>query len=248
MFNNLFFLLIVLAILISLFKTPFVKGLIGELIVNILTRFMLDKNTYKLLKNITLPTADGSTQIDHIIVSKYGIFVVETKNYNGWIYGDEKQKTWTQVIYKKKSKFQNPLHQNYKHIKTLEQLLNIPEENFHSVIVFMGECTFKTPMPKNIVYPLEYINFIKSKTVHILTENEVNNIVSTIEEGRFEKTIKTHITHAQHVKKIVSDKDNHCPKCGQQLILRTTKKGPNAGNQFLGCSGFPSCKYTKSID
>ena len=99
---------------------------------------------------MTLPTEDGTTQIDHIIVSKYGIFVVETKNMNGWIFGSERQKMWTQQIYRHKTKFQNPLHQNYKHVKTLENALDIEPEKIVSVIVFVGEATFKTSMPANV--------------------------------------------------------------------------------------------------
>jgi restriction system protein len=97
----------------------FFKGMVGEWQVNLLIKFFLDKNQYHLIKNVTLPTfiddkEHGTTQIDHIIVSKYGIFVVETKNMKGWIFGSENQKQWTQQIFKYKLKYQNPLHQNYK--------------------------------------------------------------------------------------------------------------------------------------
>lgn len=107
-----------------LIKSAWFKGILGEWQVNLLIKFFLDKNQYHLIKNVTLPTfiegkEQGTTQIDHIIVSKYGIFVVETKNMKGWIFGNEKQKQWTQQIFKHKSKFQNPLHQNYKYIKIL---------------------------------------------------------------------------------------------------------------------------------
>ena len=87
-------------VLIFIFiKTPFGKGLIGEGLVNITINFRLDRQEYHLFKNVTLPTEKGTTQIDHIIVSKYGIFVIETKNMKGWIFGDIHQKTWTQKIY-----------------------------------------------------------------------------------------------------------------------------------------------------
>ncbi|MGR5279715.1 nuclease-related domain-containing protein, partial [Vibrio rotiferianus] len=89
---------------------------------------------------------------DHIVVSKYGIFVVETKNMKGWIFGSARQRQWTQKIYRHSSKFQNPLHQNYKHIKALETLLGCSEEHLHSVIVFIGDSTFKTEMPPNVTY------------------------------------------------------------------------------------------------
>ena len=121
--GNLWF-LIPLVLIVGLLKSPWFKGMVGEFIVNLSTWIFLDKEQYHLIKNVTLPTENGSTQIDHIIVSKFGVFVVETKNMKGWIFGSPNQKTWTQKIYKHTSKFQNPLHQNYKHIKTLESLLD----------------------------------------------------------------------------------------------------------------------------
>ena len=65
-----------------------------------------------LLNNITLPTTDGTTQIDHVLVADTGIFVIETKHYSGWVFGNPKDRQWTQTIFKKKSRFQNPRHQN----------------------------------------------------------------------------------------------------------------------------------------
>ena len=93
--------LIPLAILIGILKSPWFKGVAGEFIVNLPAKLLLDKNEYRLIKNVTLPTDDGTTQIDHIIISRYGVFVVETKNMKGWIFGSQNQKTWTQKIYKK---------------------------------------------------------------------------------------------------------------------------------------------------
>jgi len=75
--------LIPLLFFITFLKTPFMKGVFGELIVNLAAKFFLDKEKYHLFKNVTLPTEDGTTQIDHVIVSRYGIFVIETKNMKG---------------------------------------------------------------------------------------------------------------------------------------------------------------------
>ncbi len=80
--------LVPLAILGVLIKSPWFKGIVGEFIVNVSAKLFLDKEKYHLIKNVTLPTDDGSTQIDHVIVSKYGVFVVETKNIKGWIFGN----------------------------------------------------------------------------------------------------------------------------------------------------------------
>ncbi|MEX0731732.1 MAG: nuclease-related domain-containing protein [Aquisalimonadaceae bacterium] len=96
---------------ISIFKTPWFKGLIGEALVKFAARLRLPEDTYHRIHNVTLPTPDGTTQIDHIFVSRFGIFVVETKNMKGWIFGGENQAQWAQKIFKKSFKFQNPLRQ-----------------------------------------------------------------------------------------------------------------------------------------
>jgi restriction system protein len=89
------------ALLIGLLKSPWAKGHIGELLVRLFARWQLDKQTYRRLHNVTLNTPDGTTQIDHIFISPYGIFVLETKNMSGWIFGSEKQAQWTQKLYKR---------------------------------------------------------------------------------------------------------------------------------------------------
>lgn len=71
----------------------------------------------------------------------------------GWIFGSENQKFWTQNIYNQKHTFQNPLQQNYKHEKALEKLLNIAGSEMFSIVMFVGDATFKTEMPDNVVYP-----------------------------------------------------------------------------------------------
>ncbi len=143
--------LVPLLLIVSVFKSRWLKGVFGEFLVNRLLS-KLPESDYTLIKDVTLPTNDGTTQVDHIVVSRYGIFVVETKNMKGWIFGSARQKQWTQKIYRHSSKFQNPLHQNYKHIKALETLLGCNEEHLHSVIVFIGDSTFKTEMPPNVTY------------------------------------------------------------------------------------------------
>ncbi len=112
-------------LLIGLLKSPWAKGHIGELLVRLFAHWQLDKQTYRRLHNVTLNTPDGTTQIDHVFLSPYGIFVLETKNMSGWIFGSEKQAQWTQKLYKRTFKFQNPLRQNYKHLKALEATLGV---------------------------------------------------------------------------------------------------------------------------
>lgn len=241
--------LIPLIILLAILRSPWFKGLIGEFIVNASGKLMLDKNEYHLIKNVTLPIENGTTQIDHIIVSVYGVFVVETKNIKGWIFGSPNQPMWTQKIYKHSDKFQNPLHQNYKHVKTLEQLLGLNDGQVYSLVVFVGDSTFKTAMPENVTYGFGYIRYIKSKKQRILSPVEVNEIINKIETGRLNPSFKTHQEHVINVQKIKSEKQNGviCPQCGAIMVIRESKKGENAGKQFWGCSRFPKCRGVVNI-
>ena len=249
-------------IVVLYFKSPSGKGLSGEIFVNLSAKMRLDASVYHLIKDVTLPTEDGTTQIDHIIVSKFGVFVIETKNYAGWIFGGTHQKMWTQKFPRSSRQFQNPLHQNYKHVRTLGELLGVENDVIYSLIVFVGDSVFKTPMPENVTQSGGYIRFIESKVASILSDEQVATIVAQIESRRLKPSFKTNREHTHHVNNIVAKKtefirpvavgvkikslneEDKCPKCGGGLILRTIKTGAKAGSTFIGCSGFPSCRFT----
>lgn len=196
--------LLPLLLLVITARTAWFKGLFGEFLVNLSARLFLDKHQYHLIKNVTLPSEEGTTQIDHIIVSRYGVFVVETKNMKGWIFGSERQRQWTQKIYRRSYKFQNPLHQNYKHLKTLQQLLGLRDDQIHSVVVFVGGSTFKTPMPMNVTYGGGYLRYIKSFREPVLNTVEVEDIIHQVEAGRLVRGFGTNRGHVRHVKEIVA--------------------------------------------
>jgi hypothetical protein len=146
------FLLFVLVVIVAaLFALPQVRGWIGEKTTAVGMRLRLDAETYRQIDNVIVPSRNGTTQIDHILVSVYGIFVIETKNMKGWIYGSAENDTWTQVLGGRKYQFQNPLKQNYRHTRCLAEYLHLDHRVFHSVVWFIGDCTFKTPMPENVL-------------------------------------------------------------------------------------------------
>jgi restriction system protein len=109
--------------------------------------------------------------------------------------------------------------------------------------VFVGDSTFKTDMPGNVTYAGGYVRYIKSKKEVLLSDAEVADVMKKIESGRLTPSMKTNREHVNHVKNVVEDKKDQCPKCGSELVVRVAKKGANAGNGFLGCSGFPKCRY-----
>lgn len=141
-----------LLLVVKFFKSPIVKGWLGEWQVRRGLK-RLDPAVYRHFHDLYLPRPDGqgTTQIDHVVISPFGILVIETKNYRGWIFGTEKQREWTQQIYRRKSRFQNPLHQNQLHVRALSNFLGLPEERFFPVVFFVGNAEFKTPMPGNVI-------------------------------------------------------------------------------------------------
>ena len=235
-------------LLITLCKSRWAKGHLGELLVRLLAHWQLDKKTYQRLHNVTLDTPDGTTQIDHVFISPYGIFALETKHMSGWIFGSEKQSHWTQKLYKRTYKFQNPLRQNYKHIKALEATLGIDPKYLHSVITFVGGSTFKTPMPENVTRGIGFVRYIKSFREPVFREVEVDALMFVLQANRRAPTFATHRAHVQHLKRR-SDPgaERQCPQCGSQLLIRTVKSGPKAGEQFWGCSTYPKCRIKQSF-
>jgi hypothetical protein len=207
-------------ILLGFLKSPFMKGVFGEFQVNLAAKFFLDENIYKLFKNVTLPTEDGTTQIDHVVVSRYGVFVIETKNMQGWIFGGAQQKTWTQKIYWHTSKFQNPLHQNYKHTQTLQASLGLGADKVFSLVVFVGDSEFKTPMPENVVHGGGYVRYIKSKNQPLLNDQEVADICARIETGRLKPSIQTHRAHVEHVRALREQK----PRQDDNTVCKPSKR------------------------
>lgn len=236
-------------LLIGLLKTPWFKGWLGERLVRLFAHYQLDREVYRRLHDVTLPTPDGTTQIDHVFLSPYGIFVLETKNMSGWIFGGEQQAQWTQQIYRQRFKFQNPLRQNYKHLKALESALGVAPEHLHSVIAFVGGATLKTAMPANVTQGIGFIRYIKSFQQQVFSETEVNAMQRALQSGRLAPNRTTQREHVQRLKQRNDPTaERQCPKCGSALLVRTVKSGPKAGQQFWGCSAFPKCRTMQPLN
>ncbi len=137
----------------------------------------LSYKDYFIFNNLTIPSDhNGSSQIDHLVVSKFGVFVIESKDYKGWIFGSKDQDNWTQSLPggKNKFQFQNPIRQNWSHIMSLRTLMPfIPETAFQSIVVFTDSCEIKTPPIENVVHSEELIECIKKHTENKVSENDL---------------------------------------------------------------------------
>ena len=221
------------------------KGWFGEKKTQFNLWLSLDTKLYRRLHDVIIPSNNGTAQIDHILVSPFGIFVIETKNYKGWIYGSESQSNWTQVIYKSKHNFQNPLRQTHRHKKVLSKYLSISETNIQTVISFVGDVQFKTELPSNVLRSGVSL-YIEQFDERIFSEEEVERIMALLTNVKSEINIskEEHIQslHNRYASKTI------CPKCGSELVMREVKQGARKGSQFLGCSSFPRCRYTKELE
>jgi len=220
----------------------FLKGWFGEKVTSFGMALSLDRRVYRRIDDLILATDTGTTQVDHILVSRFGIFVIETKNMRGWIFGGERDKQWTQVNFGRKDRFQNPLHQNYRHTRAIAEKLNIDHEAVHSVVFFIGDCEFKTAMPSNVL-DRGLSSYIREYSEIWFSEDEVNDIDARLRSIKTH-TLYTRTSHVRSLKERYSATDI-CPKCGGELVERVARKGRNAGGKFLGCSAYPKCRYTR---
>ena len=128
----------------SFLQILFAKGNYGEFLIT--SRLKKLEMYDRLLTNVYLRKSDGSTtEIDILMIAETGIYVFESKNYSGWIFGDEKGRNWTQVLEnKQKNHFYNPVWQNNGHITALKHATGLGNpELYRSYIVFSERCTLK---------------------------------------------------------------------------------------------------------
>ena len=160
---------------------PRLRGAFGETLLAAVLRRKLDASLYHVLNDIYLPLDDGSTtQIDHVVVSPFGVFVIETKTYKGWIFGNLRDAQWTQVLHRRKSRFQNPLRQNFLHVQRLVRLMGLRTDVVHSVVAFSGEATFKTQLPPEVMHFADVADYILSFKSRMIPPEDVEGIVATI--------------------------------------------------------------------
>lgn len=239
-------------------NSPEQKGKRGELYIDKILQQLPEE--YIVINDIILPTERGTTQIDHVVVSRYAVFAIETKNYRGEIYGDDNRKKWTQIIvtnvtyqrkwyktytYVTKSQFYNPVKQSIGHSIELKKLLSsYPHVPVVPVVVFTGEATFANVETRHkVIYDSQLSSLILSYKTIYLSDSEVQDAFSAIVDKNVRKVVdkKTHIRNLKTAELQVENKIRMgiCPKCGGNLILRKGRYGA-----FFGCSNYPDCKFT----
>ncbi|TWH83634.1 NERD domain-containing protein [Sedimentibacter saalensis] len=232
--------LIAIAIAGFILNLPTVKGFFGEFFIRVILK-LLNKKKYIVINDVLIPTNNGKTaQIDHVVVSNYGIFVIETKNYSGWIFGNENSINWTQVIYKTKNQFYNPILQNKGHVKALQDLLvDYPDVKYIPIVVFTLNANFKKlEVTSHVVYSLGLLSIIKMYDTGIISEAALTSIYQRIINANNTDRVarQEHVVNIQEYK--YKTETGKCPRCSGNLVERNGKYGA-----FIGCSNYPKCRY-----
>ena len=133
-----------------------------------------------IIKNVYVPYRGKTSEIDILLIHEKGIYVIESKNYSGWIFGNADQQNWTQMINKNtKERFYNPIKQNKTHIKALAKYLDMQPEQMKSYIVFSERCELKK-IPENTE---QYTITKRDKLLNLIkADTENNKTVFTAEQ------------------------------------------------------------------
>ncbi len=194
---------------------------------------------HKQINNLILVDDNGkSHQIDHIEIRHNGIFCIETKNYIGWIFGNENSEKWTQTLYNgEKHHFLNPVRQNKSHCYHVSKVIG-KKYVVNSLVVMANNNADKIDCPYviNIDYLKSYLK--KFDNGVRLSSDEMESVYKMLLNARSNMTNKEHLKNIKNTQKEINH--NICPRCGGKLVLRNGNSG-----SFYGCSNYPKCKFTK---
>ena len=236
---------LVIVLLRSWFRSPSRIGSAGEARVDRRLR-SLPGDDYISICDLLVPTLHGTSQIDHVVVARCGVFVIETKSMSGWIHGHERSEDWIQTIYHDRYRFRNPVKQTWAHIYALKEVLrSFTPLTFHPIVVFAGGAELKNVTSRTpVIYASELRQRIATTCVQSeLTVDQMHAVAQRLREANIEES-EVRKDHRTQVRVRVAERrrkeqDRICPQCGGRLVPRSGPYG-----DFLGCSNYPRCKYT----
>ncbi len=164
--------------------SPRFRGDIAESRVRRILAAGLEKSRYTLFNDLVLPAGGGSVTIDHVVVSRLGIFVIESVYARGWISGSEQQERWSQRHWWHTSRLDNPIHRNRVQREALQRLLDYPPRMFHELVVIVGSQGFRKRPPENTVSPERLLDAIRKKSQDVLSAEQANHAISLIDRAR----------------------------------------------------------------
>jgi hypothetical protein len=144
----------------------------------------LEKNRYTIFNDLRLPLGGGTVHIDHLVVSRNGIFVIESQYARGWVTGTPVQDRWKHSWLNRTSRFDNPVHVNRQQTLAVQQSLNCPATAVHGLVVVAGHKGFKSEMPENVLAPEKLIRAIRKRGQPVLTPEQASKASRLIDSER----------------------------------------------------------------
>ena len=208
--------LFIVASIVFRILQPKIKGYLGERRISIILSF-LPSNEYKIINDLLIESNGRTIQIDHIVISVYGIFVIETKNYKGWITGSDNSEYWTKNVFGNKYKFYNPIRQNKAHILALSKQFGLSLNKFISVIIFSSGAELKVNTAHNVIYTTQVIRLIKKYSEIRFSETDIQKLYDKISLLSIvsPKARKKHVLEIQNTIATKRHLMQHgiCPRC-----------------------------------
>ncbi|MBR5034723.1 MAG: NERD domain-containing protein [Bacteroidales bacterium] len=212
----------------------------------------LECRDYQVFNDLLIINGNYTTQIDHVIISRYGVFVIETKNVHGKVYGSGNAEFWKQYLpdigYKRfgstqEHQLRNPIWQNVGHIKSLRRLVFDNGIPIYGIVVFPYETELHVKAEQPVLKMWQVVPYIKQFRDKVLSSDQM----SFYRRCLLEVISTTEFYRKQHLENVYRNKerrdaaiaDGKCPRCGGKLVLRSGKYG-----SFYGCSSYPKCNYT----
>ena len=219
-------------------STPKGRGWFGE----VLTTWALGKDKegkWRVMSGLIIEGKDGrTTEIDQIVVNSNGVFVIETKNYAGKVYGDDSCSEWTQVLAggKLTHKHYNPVKQNGTHVYMLKNALDLPIHINDCVVMVRGN--IKNISSDRVFSLFGVRKFLRTKRYPGLSESDVEMIYGKLQH--IKKTTKvTPEQHRENVRRhVASVESGLCPRCGAALVEVDGEEG-----RMMSCSRYPECAF-----
>ena len=215
------------------------KGQFGEYLLEYAVSSRSISGNCFVFRNLYIPhgTENRYSEIDLLLVHERGIFVFESKNYSGWIFGGKTDLYWTQ-------RFASGETHRFYHIKSLSTFLHLPLEHFYSCIIFSDHCSLRSIPPYSsqytILYQHEVVRWLQSclqQQPILYSDEQLAALINTLQDAQ---NFAPYIQDEHRYQVWEQTHGTTCPFCGSPLVLRNGKYG-----RFWGCSSYPKCKFTK---
>jgi hypothetical protein len=220
---------------------------------------MLPPERYQVVHDPALPATPDGDLIQHAIISRYGVFLVQVLDRAGRIEGGPDDKLWIQQFAGGSSAFHNPLRVGRRRAAVLAAMMGIDTDALFTIVVFTGRCTFGQAMPANLTTPGGCLTYLRARREVRLGDAELERIRARLEKGLPDPQWQALVAQTMQARRervrvaaeeakaqasaLVQAPHPVCPRCGAALGAYSYKTGARAGQMFSGCTRFPACGY-----